>query len=175
MNVSEWFATQLKASADGFVWAAQEVPKERWEVAPPKMLGEWVMARHVFHMLFYEREAVLPHMWYWLGNPIAPVEEWGKRFGEEDTQWPSHPSVEHMLAEFQQVRAEQIALLPQFDDTLWHEERNVLWGRVSIKWIVSKTFQHTAEHTHDVMGMSLYWDRYERYEQSLKQQHVPPQ
>lgn len=168
MNLSEWFSTQLKASGDGFVWAAQQVPAERRYVTPPAPLGEWVLARHVFHMLIYERDIVLPHMHYWLGEPLPSTDELERRFLAEDREWKNH-SVEDMLAAFQQVRGEQIALLPRITDELWNEVRPVVWGPVSLKWIVSKTFQHTAEHTHDVMRMALFWDMFVQWEQEKQQ------
>ena len=32
------------------------------------------------------------------------------------------------------------------------------WQDVALYWVVSKTFQHTAEHTHDLMRLVLFWD-----------------
>lgn len=119
------------------------------------------MAQHIFHMLYYEREAVLPHIRHWLGENLP---ENLKENYNEDKAWKEQQtrSVEDLLTEFQCVRAEQIALLPQFGEALWNEVREdgILWGPVSIKWIVSKTLQHTNEHTHDVARMALFWDRY---------------
>ena len=159
MKLSKWFATQLQAGANGFVWAAREVPQERWEVVPPTALGEWPMAHHVFHMLFYEREMVLPHMHHWLGSPLASYEDWQKLFSDDNSSWKPHTDIEQMLTNFLHVREEQITLLQHVDDKLWNEVHpTVLWGEVSLKWIVSKTFQHTAEHTNDVMRMALFWD-----------------
>jgi len=40
MNLAQWFHDQLKASADGFVWAVQQVPAERRFIAPPAPLGD---------------------------------------------------------------------------------------------------------------------------------------
>lgn len=34
-----------------------------------------------------------------------------------------------------------------------------------MKWFVTKTFQHTAEHTHDVLSMALLWDTHEQHRQ----------
>ena len=55
MNLSQWFQTQLQASANGFVWGVEQVPQERRYVRPPGPLGEWTAARHLFHMLFWDR------------------------------------------------------------------------------------------------------------------------
>jgi hypothetical protein len=65
------------------------------------------------------------------------------------------------LAQFRKVRSEQLALLPQFKDSRWKETREAVWGPMALRWVVSKTYQHTAEHTNDVMQMALFWDRFE--------------
>ncbi|MBM2847059.1 MAG: hypothetical protein HW418_1, partial [Anaerolineales bacterium] len=44
------------------------------------------------------------------------------------------------------------------DDALWEETRRAVWGPVTLRWVVTKTYQHTAEHTHDVLSLALYWD-----------------
>ena len=107
MNLSQWFRDQLKASADGFVWAVQQVPAERRFIAPPAPLGEWNAARHVFHLLYYERKIALPSMRQWLGEPFKLTEE----EYNEDADWGDGQDLETMLAQFQEVRATQIALL----------------------------------------------------------------
>jgi len=155
MNTSEWFIYQLKASGEGFVWAVEQVPVERQTSSPPKGFGEWSVARHIFHMLYYERELALPHMRHWLGSPQPPFDAY-----KEDEAWEKgahSASIDHLLQEFQQTRAAQIALLPDFDEALWNEVRVSAWGEKSIRWIVSKTFQHTADHTNTVLCMALFW------------------
>lgn len=159
MNTSEWFSYQLKASMDGFVWAVEQVQAERRTSTPPKKgLGEWNVARHIFHMVHYERTLPLPHMKYWLEGPSAPLPLFDEH-GEERA-WEREgqaTSIEHLLQEFQQVRAAQIELLPRFDEALWNEIRASDWGEKSIRWIVSKTFQHTADHTNTILCMALFW------------------
>jgi hypothetical protein len=81
MNLSKWFYDQLQASADGFVWGAQQVPIARRNVRPPEALGEWTAARHIFHMVYYEQNIALPSMQQWLGKPL-PAEG-----VEEDIAW----------------------------------------------------------------------------------------
>jgi hypothetical protein len=116
-------------------------------------MGEWTAARHVFHMLYYEQQVALPSMHQWLGKP--PVSEDDLN---EDMAWGPGQKIEGMVTTFRDVRNEQIALLTRFDEHVWHETRQTAWGTVSLLWVVSKTFQHTAEHTHDVMRMALFWD-----------------
>ncbi len=153
MNLSQWFHDQLQASADGFVWGAQQVPPARRNARPPEALGEWTAARHIFHMGFYEQNTALPSMLQWLGKPL-PVDSVA-----EDVAWgEGTDNVESLLAEFTKVRAEQIQMLARFDDAAWNSTRDTVWGPVSLLWVVSKTFQHTAEHTSDILRIALFWD-----------------
>jgi hypothetical protein len=72
---------------------------------------------------------------------------------------PRHPEAwPAALAQFQDVRTEQIQLLPKFSHAAWDEIRETTWGFVPLHWIVSKTYQHTCEHTHDILRMVLFWD-----------------
>lgn len=156
MNFSTWFREQLQAGAEGFVWSAGQVPEDRRQVQPPRGLGEWSVARHVFHMLYYERVVALPSMQQWLGGNKPVIDD-----AEEDVVWADNmKSTETLLDEFRSVRADQIALLSQFEESAWNETREAVWGPVTLLWVVSKTFQHTAEHTNDVMKMRLWWDAF---------------
>ena len=156
MDLSSWFTNQLNSSAEGFIWSVGQVLPERRLLVPPKPLGEWSAARHVFHMLYYEQNAVVPSMQIWLGQSVTIDEA----DFNEDAAWDESKGLETMLADFRRVRAAQLEMLPNFNDQLWHEARETsFWGDVTLLWLVSKTFQHTAEHTHDVMRMALFWDR----------------
>lgn len=35
--------------------------------------------------------------------------------------------------------------------------RSTRWGDVTLRWIMTRTLQHTHEHTHDVQSLGLYW------------------
>jgi hypothetical protein len=96
----------------------------------------------------------LPSIRQWLGEQFTLAEE---DYNEEEA-WGNGKNLETMLVDFRKVRAEQIVLLPNFDEPMWNETRDTVWGKVSLKWVVTKTFQHTAEHTHDVLSMALFWD-----------------
>lgn len=154
MNFSEWFREHLQVGADGFVWSAEQVPEARRYAQPPKGLGEWSVARHVFHMLYYEQTIALPSMQQWLGGILPMIDD-----SDEDVAWAKNKeSIENLLIKFRNVRTEQISLLPKFQEAVWNETRKAVWGPVTLLWVVSKTFQHTAEHTNDVMQMRLWWD-----------------
>lgn len=155
---SEWFHDQLQSSATGFVWGTEQVLEARRYVPPPKGLGEWTVARHVFHLWYYEQTIALPSMQQWLGASIPFLDD-----KDEDIDWgktQETETVESLLEKFKVVRAEQIALLPKFDGIAWNATREAVWGPVTLLWVVSKTYQHTAEHINDVMRIGLFWDAY---------------
>jgi hypothetical protein len=155
-NFSQWFLQHLQISADGFVWGTEQVPEGRRYAAPPKGLGDWTVARHVFHLWYYEQTIALPSMQQWLGGNIPFLDD-----TDEDVDWSkTQETVEGLLEKFRIVRAEQIALLPKFDDATWNATREAVWGPVTLLWVVSKTYQHTAEHINDVMRIGLFWDAY---------------
>jgi len=154
INLSQWFHEQIQASANGFVWGTEQVPEARRYAQPPKGLGEWTVARHVFHLWYYEQVIALPSMQQWLGGTMPSLAE-----ADEDIAWSKSQSpVEILLENFRAVRGEQVALLPGFDEIAWNATREAVWGSVSLLWVVSKTYQHTAEHINDVMRIGLFWD-----------------
>src|SRR5512138_3768267 len=115
-NYSEWFHEQLQNSADGFVWGTGQVPEGRRYAPPPKGLGEWTVARHVFHLWYYEQTIALPSMQQWLGGTIPSIDD-----ADEDIAWSkTQDRVESLLDKFRSMRSEQIALLPKFDDATWN-------------------------------------------------------
>ena len=156
INLSQWFHDHLRASAEGFVWGVEQIPVERQLNQPPEGLGEWSVARHIFHMAFYEQTYALPGMRQWLGASLPD-----QKGLDEDVAWDGgRQEIDHLLVAFQKVRDEQIALLEKYDDLAWNTTRETVWGPVTLAWVVSKTYQHTAEHTSDVMRIGLFWDRY---------------
>jgi type II secretory pathway component PulL len=152
MELPRWFDYQLRSTLDGFIWAVLQLPPERRYTTPPAPLGlgEWSAAQHVYHMLEYEEKLALPSMRLWLGAP--PVADTRT---EQDL-----PSMEDMLVQFELVRHEEINLLPKFSPQAWNsKQQTTFWGEVSLFWLVCKTYQHTTEHTHDILSLSLFWDR----------------
>ena len=122
MDLSEWFSYQLKASGEGFVWAVEQVPVERREIAPSATFGEWSVKRHAFHLLFHERDRVLPTVRHWLGEALPFFDESPK----EAEMWEREgntESIESLLTQFQKARAALLALLPRFTQEQWREVR----------------------------------------------------
>lgn len=160
MNLSQWFSTQLRGGAEGFAWAMQQVPSERLFTVPPsRFLGAWPAMRHVDHLRHYERALALPSMQMWLDGPGVSVEQ-AQAWERLDLAWQPGEALalEERLADFRAVREAQIALVEVVGQAAWETTRPTVWGEVSLKWVVSKTFQHTAEHLCTVMQIALFWD-----------------
>ncbi len=156
MNNSQWFRKHLQASADGFIWGAQQVPVERLYLSPPTGLGEWPAARHVFHLFFYEKTFALPSMRQWLGGPGLSGQELEKL--DEDIAWDEGHEFDTLHKQFREVREAQITLLSELSEEAWQETRETVWGPVTLFWVVGKTYQHTADHINSILRMALFWD-----------------
>ncbi len=78
---------------------------------------------------------------------------------EEDHNWNDGQGheMQTLLANFKAVRSQQLELLPQFSEQSWYEEHEVIWGRFPLKWVVTKTYQHTLEHTDEILRAYLWW------------------
>ncbi len=87
----------------------------------------------------------------WLGDPLPII-------ADEDAAWTGSEQIETLLPAFLAVRRQQIALLPQYKESDWDRAFETCWGQVSLLWVVSKTYQHTAEHISDLMRIALFWD-----------------
>ena len=158
MDLTEWFDNQLTASAEGFAWAVEQVAPDRRIVPPPKGLGEWNIARHVFHMYSYERMIALPTMRHWLGDPLPSNAE--TYYQDEEAAWKENKQdIQSLLTKFREVRTEQLLLLSKFNLEAWEETRDTVWGTVTLRWVVSKTYQNTCKHTDEVLQMALFWDQ----------------
>jgi hypothetical protein len=157
MNLSQWFSDQLRASGDGFIWAIEQIPVDRRYLTPPRHPEDWPAARHLFHVYFYEKNVALPAMYHWLGAPLPDLTTFD---ASEEQLWSGglNFTVEALLRQFREVRAEQIALLPRYTDVQWNDVREMVWGFVPLRWVVTKTYQHSCEHIHDVLRMALWWD-----------------
>lgn len=156
MNRSKWFQQQLQTIAETLIWAIAQVPQERQYREPPSpYFGTWPVARHVFHLCHSEQILVIPSMQQWLGAQKPSLEP----FQQEVAVWEHGPKMDEILIQFQQVRDEQLALITQYQDTIWEESRDTIWGRVPLLWVVSKTLQHTFAHMNRVFQFALFCDR----------------
>lgn len=153
-----FFADKLRESAENFIWAVGQVPVERQFMPPPTPLGEWSVMRNVFHMMHYERTIALPTMRQWLGEPRPPRDAWL----QEEAIWNGGQGHERdrLLADFRAGRTAQIALLSRFDTAAWEEPRVAIWGpaETTLTWTITKTYQHTFEHTNTILHIALFAD-----------------
>ncbi len=133
---------------------------ERQNELPPQQLGDWTATRHVFHLLYHEKNSALLRIKQWLGGESLLIDRNAEQIAWENSQ----DNIESMLEHFLELRLEQIELASQFNDEAWIQTKEVQgWGFVTLHWVFSKNYQHTAEHIHDVLRLALFWDR------SLKQ------
>ena len=114
VETSQWFSSQLSSSAEGFAWSARQVPLARLDLRPPEGLGEWPAVCHVFHLLFYEQTVACR----------ACASGWGIRcLLSRMKTWPDgQQRIEELLPAFAEIRSQQIALLPQFDEADWKRD-----------------------------------------------------
>jgi hypothetical protein len=78
----------------------------------------------------------------------------------EEANWKNGEGheVQAMIVEFKKLRAEQLALIQHFPEQVWSEERQAIWGSVTLQWAVTKTYQHTLEHTDEILRAYL-WEK----------------
>jgi hypothetical protein len=156
MDEMTWLTNELERSRAGFDWGIRQVPGDRLALPPPAGLGEWAAIRHVHHLAWYERQIALPGMRMWQGAPaIEPP--------DEDVAWAADDAafqLESGLQLLAAVRAEEVELLKELGPDAWAATRETGWGNVPLKWVIAKTYQHTAEHTNDALRIALFWDSF---------------
>ena len=168
MNLFQWFQDQLQASAEGLFGLHNKYEKHDNAFSHLKVSANGASRRHIFHMALYEQTYAFPSMRQWLGE--APPSLKGV---DEDVAWgEGRDDIEIMLSEFKQLRIEQVALFPKYDVVHVEMSNKTFWERVTLSWVVSKTFQHTAEHTSDVMQIALFWDDVVKWNKSKKQANL---
>lgn len=158
MGDSDYFAEQLRVTAEQFTWVARQIPEARRYAG---MDGNWSAARAIYHMTSYERVAVLPSMRLWLGGPAVDDSE----LDDESAEWERVGQLiayDDLLDAFNAVRAEQIALAAQLVGE-WDKPRATVWTLpgappITLRWVVTKTLQHTFEHSSELLRIWLYAD-----------------
>lgn len=161
MSLSQWFRACLTNGADELIWALGEVPEDRRRIVPPS-LSDWPAHRHLYHLWLYERYGPLLAMPRWLPDSTAETEavrqEAYQMWESQDSQWQT-VDWDELIVRFQENRAAQIALLDRYNEADWSRVMpTLLWGDQSLKWVVTKTFQHAMEHTNTVMQIVLFWE-----------------
>lgn len=153
----DWYRRHLNTSAEGFCWAFQRIkPELRLRVPPrPDSLGTWSPTRHVWHIVEYERCLALPTMSQWVGGARPADDAWP----DDDGSWQAATelSYEGLIDPFLERRQQQIALLDQLVTVDWDSHRDTIWGYKPLSMVVTKTYQHTLEHTNTLLRMALWW------------------
>ena len=155
-----WFHTQLQASADGFVWAFEQIATDHWHRLPPdaRYMGTWTPLRHVWHVTGYEEMIVVPSMQAWCGQPLPDGERWQDDDDAFAAALAAGLTADALIARFKAVRQQQIDLLDELTSVDWEAPRPTLWGNQPLKMVVTKTYQHTFEHGDTLLRMALWWN-----------------
>ncbi len=157
MDDLHWFSEQLQTSMMAVEWAVAQNPPAHRYAAPPRHPENWPVARVLLHLAAYEQRLALPSMRQWLGAAQPAVGTQAEETAREDERWAAQPSIDDLIADFRAVRAAQLALLPQFTALAWDEPRAAIWGAVTLRWVLTKTLQHTFEHAHEILRTALWW------------------
>ena len=152
-----WFRVHLQTSAEGLIWAIQQIDPANLQRLPPRpsYLGTWPPARHIWHVSEYERCVALPSMQQWIGGPYLHDVQWP----DDDVTWATvqHRPLAALIADFQAIRQQQIALLEKLTAIDWQFPQATLWGHKPLAAVITKTWQHTYEHTDTLLRMGLWW------------------
>jgi hypothetical protein len=104
----------------------------------------------------------------WLGGSMPHGDIWL----DDDNTWAKvqNRGFDELTSAFRHIRQQQIELLDKFADADWHSQRETLWGPKPLSMIVTKTFQHTYEHSDTLLRMGIWWE--EILEQAKKSGNV---
>jgi len=163
-NLASWFRQQLQSSADGFVWAFQQIAPDLRDKLPPRpgYLGSWPPIRHVWHVAQYERWLVIPSMCQWLGGPPADGAGWYEGEADDANFARAYKDgLPEIVATFCDLRRQQILMLDALAQVDWEAPQATLWGDKPLKMIVTKTYQHTFEHGDTLLRMGLWWEQFQ--------------
>ena len=177
MNYVQSFTTLLQVSTDMLLWTVQQIPEDLLYTVSSKRPGSWPTARHVMHLQYNEEQVVLPCMRRWFNEEHAAhkaeddkrIERYGAYemlVHDEEIAWQQAPDIEMREEKFREGRKAQIALLAQFAPDVWEQTRETVWGRVTLCWAITKTYQHTLEHSNDILKYGLYGARLRVHQQS---------
>jgi hypothetical protein len=150
-SAAQWFQEQLASSAEILIWALGQVPATRWHHQPP--FDDWSPARHLFHLLYYEETLALPSLKQWLGAglPMPPL-------AGEEIAWRHDHDVGVLIETFRAVRQVEVLIVGDLAGADWDLPRPTVWGERSLRWVLTKSYQHTMDHANSLLQMALFWD-----------------
>jgi hypothetical protein len=114
--------------------------------------GTWSRHRLLFHLTFYEANMALPTMRMWKGGALAKFDG----IPSEDGNYDQELGVHGLIAQFKQVRENQISFLQSYSDDLLDQVKMTEWGEKSLEWVVMKTIQHAYEHANKMLRHVLF-------------------
>lgn len=161
MDHAGFFRGQLTNSADTLAWAVQQIPTGRWFVAPLPAFGEMSVAQMVFHVAWSDRHILIPQLNQWLDADQPPLQR--ADIPDEPAAWRetvSHANMETLLADFRDGRDTMLSTLEAYPAQAWDTTHPTLWGEVTLRWMLTRVYQHTVEHTDTLLKMGLFWDYY---------------
>ncbi len=157
MDTRQQFQTRLQTSIDEFLWAVNLIPQERLYLAPRP--NRWPVARLVFHLASYEEKIALPTMRQWLDEPMPQSVSQEEDARLEALAWNNGEghSMSALIQALISVRAQEILLLGELQESALAESRQAVWGIYPLQWVLTKTYQHTLEHTDEILRDYLWW------------------
>ena len=151
------FCEQLSRGLEDVEQALAQVPGDRLYLTPPASLGDWPAARHVFHLEYYEHNSPIPVLHTWLDEPYPHYEG-----PDEDAAWANARDIRHTFDKLRQAREWQIELIERVQPAMWDEVHEIgNWGAINLRWVATKTIQHTHEHINEILKLALFWDQRE--------------
>lgn len=159
MNQSEFLIQQLQASADAFLWTVSQIPTGRYNVIPLPTFGEHSVLRLVYHLVWMERNLVVPIVRQWVTDTEFDPDPYTGSL-EEKTWMSNDMSMQALLEDFSARNTLQLRLIKGLNEADWHKRKRTPWGYYSLHWLTASTLQRRMESTNILLKMSLYWDIY---------------
>lgn len=168
MDYTQFFTTLLQSGTDTLLWAIEQVPEDRLYSVPSKRPESWSVARIVMHLHYQEEQVVLPCIRLWLSDKYSALrqsedekrieryKDYAMLTHDEEIIWQQTASIATSREKFRVGRLEQISLIACFAPEQWEQTRETVWGSVTLRWSITKTYQHTVEHCNDILKHALY-------------------
>ena len=78
---------------------------------------------------------------------------------DEEAAWAAGTDWDSMLGDLSAIRARQIEMLSRYDETAWERPRDTYaWGYRTLRWLITKSYQHGADHVSNILRIALRWD-----------------
>jgi DinB family protein len=138
-------------------WALCSLPRERWPLEPPPLLGSWPALRHLRHVALREKHQVLPQVRQALGESPSDAPAYSTRELEQaDASWDARlalESAESLLHELGETRYELLQRLEAAPDEAWQQPAG------DLRWLMLNMHQHEMQHLAAIWKIALNWDR----------------